>query len=447
MFRGESNFRQLRFYLLASMLISVIMPSTSITINVDFLKDLFTNETTTITGSIKDVNTFVNPNESIIPVLSKVNWLSLFESIYFIITIALLIRIVIQIISVIIHYHKSNRVKVGKYLIISDNRFKNTSSFFHWIFINPESSSSEEFDQIISHEKIHASQYHSIDLIMIELLAAVMWFNPLVWMMRNSIQLVHEYLADEGALSTGIDRLKYQALLLNQATEERLICLSSNFNHSLIKKRMIMMTKSKFNQKTKLRLLTLFPVTAISFIVIASINGLFPNSAQASPKSANEIRQINGLAVASDTINRVTINKKSDKNSTLTIKVQPNNQKDDSKIIYVVDGVQVVNIDKINQDSIKSIDVLKKDNLIIIRTKGDEPKKDTIVIMNKKGDASSNILYFIDGIEKSGQFDINSIAPKTVENIEVIKGAQMKKYTNKEYDGIIMITTKKKKDK
>jgi gliding motility-associated protein GldM len=100
-----------------------------------------------------------------------------------------------------------------------------------------------------------------------------MWFNPLIWMMRNSMQLVHEYLADEGALSTGIDKLKYQALLINQVTEERLICLSSSFNHSLIKKRMIMMTKSKFNQRTKLKILTLVPVAVILFLGVACING------------------------------------------------------------------------------------------------------------------------------------------------------------------------------
>jgi gliding motility-associated protein GldM len=87
------------------------------------------------------------------------------------------------------------------------------------------------------------------------------------------MQLVHEYLADEGALSTGIDKLKYQALLINQVTEERLICLSSSFNHSLIKKRMIMMTKSKFNPGAKLKILALVPLATILFLGVACVNG------------------------------------------------------------------------------------------------------------------------------------------------------------------------------
>jgi len=108
---------------------------------------------------------------------------------------------------------------------------------------------------------------------LIELLSAVMWFNPLVWMMKNSVQLVHEYLADEGVLNTGTDKLRYQALLINQIAEERLICLSSSFNHSLIKKRMIMMTKSKFNRGSKLKIFALIPLATILFIGVACING------------------------------------------------------------------------------------------------------------------------------------------------------------------------------
>jgi N-acetylmuramoyl-L-alanine amidase len=100
-----------------------------------------------------------------------------------------------------------------------------------------------------------------------------MWFNPLVWMMKKSVQLVHEYLADEGVLNTGTDKLRYQALLINQVAEERLICLSSSFNHSLIKKRMIMMTKSKFNKGSKLRILTLIPLAAMLFVGVAFVNG------------------------------------------------------------------------------------------------------------------------------------------------------------------------------
>ncbi|NJK85037.1 MAG: hypothetical protein HC906_02740 [Bacteroidales bacterium] len=170
-------------------------------------------------------------------------------------------------------YLSSEKIRENGLAILVNGKIKHSFSFFNLIFIPKEKYLDKESGDIIAHEKIHASQYHSIDNILIESLAAVMWFNPFIWKMRNTVHLVHEYLADEGVLSTGIDRLRYQALLINQIAEERLICLSSGFNHSLIKKRMIMMTKSKFNQRSKLSILALIPLAAILFLGVACING------------------------------------------------------------------------------------------------------------------------------------------------------------------------------
>jgi hypothetical protein len=287
-FKNETNFRQLRFYLIVSILISLLMPVSNFRININFSGNQHTvipdapdqalkgNAEQFYQTSVENDRTVSNNN--IFSIQHKVNWLAFLRKFYFLISMLLLTRILIQIILLTIQYFKSEKEKIEKYTIIYNDRFKNTFSFFNWIFVNKEHSLNEDMDQIISHEKIHASQYHSFDLILVELLAAVMWFNPLIWMMRNSIQLVHEYLADEGALSTGIDRLRYQALLINQVAEERLISLSSSFNKSLIKKRMIMMTKSKFNHKTKLKILTLVPLAAVLFLGVACVNGQNKNN-------------------------------------------------------------------------------------------------------------------------------------------------------------------------
>ncbi|CAN0463894.1 unnamed protein product, partial [Scytosiphon promiscuus] len=146
-------------------------------------------------------------------------------------------------------------------------------SFFEWIFIPKNQIEENLSDNIIKHEQINASQFHSIDLIMIELMLVVMWFNPLVWRMKKSIQLVHEYLADEGVLHSGADKLRYQALLINQVAEDRLICISSSFNDSLIKKRINMMTKNKFDRGPRFNVLTIIPITIFLIIGIASLNG------------------------------------------------------------------------------------------------------------------------------------------------------------------------------
>jgi hypothetical protein len=92
-------------------------------------------------------------------------------------------------------------------------------------------------------------------------------------MMRKSVIIVHEYLADEGVLRSGVDRLRYQTVLINHVAEERLIRFTSGFNSSLIKKRMFMITKSKFNRYSKLRILALIPLASLIFIGIACVNG------------------------------------------------------------------------------------------------------------------------------------------------------------------------------
>ena len=183
------------------------------------------------------------------------------------------LRLLIHLLKILFLFNISEKNKQDKTTVLLNNKIGSPFTFFHWIFIPGNWLKENENKDILTHERIHASQYHSIDIILIELLSAVMWFNLLVWMMKNSVQLVHEYLADEGVLNTGTDKLRYQALLINQVAEERLICLSSSFNHSLIKKRMIMMTKSKFNQGSKLKIFALIPLATILFIGVACING------------------------------------------------------------------------------------------------------------------------------------------------------------------------------
>ena len=281
-FRNDTPFRILRFYLLGAILISLIIPLHSVEITLPEIQrsqqEITANNKQNIPLAIKDTQEKTNAQPQIQDTQesapgSSTNFVHIFFIVYIGITIILILRILIQLATMIFYFITSKRQRYEEYILITNNKYFHSFSFFNWIFVNEKEVNEEMLPKIIAHEKIHINQFHTMDILLIELLTAVMWFNPMVWFMRNSIQLVHEYLADEGALSTGIDRLRYQALLINQVSEERLICLSSGFNHSLIKKRMIMMTKRKFNQQTKLRILTLIPLTLILFIGIACVNG------------------------------------------------------------------------------------------------------------------------------------------------------------------------------
>ncbi|MFO7657751.1 MAG: GldM family protein, partial [Bacteroidales bacterium] len=280
-FRKEGNFRQMRFFLLGSLVMALLIPLSNYSINLNFSIKRDNDKTAGIESEENQENTLISDEykmNELAQITSsgsknfKINWLELLKGLYIFIALGLLARILVQIVIMVQQYFVSDKISSGNYIYVYNSRFKNTFSFFNLIFINSDNFADNDSKEIILHEKIHASQFHSFDIIAIELLSAVMWFNPVVWLMRKEIQLVHEYLADEGALSTGIDKLRYQALLINQITEERLICLSSSFNHSLIKKRMIMITKSNFNSKTKLKILALIPVAALIFLGVACVN-------------------------------------------------------------------------------------------------------------------------------------------------------------------------------
>jgi beta-lactamase regulating signal transducer with metallopeptidase domain len=272
--KSETRLYQLRYFLIFSILLSIFLPLSTYRIDLKFpenkyeIEEIHDNPTT-----ISALNAEITESPSNISPKEENNWsiVNLLFAIYFLGLSFFGLRLLVHLTKIIYLFWTSRRVKQDN-IVILNSETGSPFTFFNWIFI-PNDLAKEENKDILIHERIHASQYHSIDLILIELLSAVMWFNPLVWMMKNSVQLVHEYLADEGVLNTGTDKLRYQALLLNQVAEERLICLSSNFNHSLIKKRMIMMTKSKFNQGSKLRIFALIPLATILFLGVACVNG------------------------------------------------------------------------------------------------------------------------------------------------------------------------------
>jgi TonB family protein len=178
-----------------------------------------------------------------------------------------LIRFLFQLgqLFVMIHKHGISREE-GLNIVFIDRNYA-PFSFFNLIFINRKEVNNLNIKEIITHEQVHIHQKHSVDLIIIELMTIVQWFNPLVWLYRNSIKSIHEYLADEGVLVQGFDAINYQSLLLHQSMGIQVNELTNNFNHSLIKKRIIMITKIKSNFVARLKVLLVTPVAF--FLVVA----------------------------------------------------------------------------------------------------------------------------------------------------------------------------------
>jgi len=155
----------------------------------------------------------------------------------------------------------------------------NTAGFsaMGYIFINSRLSD-EETCEIIRHEQNHLKKNHFLDIIFIEMIKASQWFNPVVYLFNRSLRAIHEYQADRECLSSGVPVISYQNLLLSQVFKSKIFNLTNSFsNPSLIKKRMIMMTKKPTSAISNLKLLVVVPVTIIIFLAISAYKEI-PNS-------------------------------------------------------------------------------------------------------------------------------------------------------------------------
>ncbi|MDR0824608.1 MAG: M56 family metallopeptidase, partial [Prevotella sp.] len=201
-------------------------------------------------------------------------WLVILEGLA-LVSLLYAIKFIIQLFSVVKLRADNKSEKLATCRIIKmKNKETSPFSFFNWIFINIENHTGKELDEIIAHEQIHGRQYHSIDVILAELLCICFWWNPFAWLLKKEMKINLEYLADEGVLKAGFDTAEYQYILLQITNKNTGIPLINNFNVSQLKKRIIMMNKRKTSLGKAVKYLLAVPV------VFALLLG---NAVQASP--------------------------------------------------------------------------------------------------------------------------------------------------------------------
>lgn len=126
--------------------------------------------------------------------------------------------------------------------------------------------SQEDYEQnretVLLHERMHLHYCHTADLLWMELLIVLHWFNPAAWLLMRELREVHEFEADRGVLSYGIDATQYQLLLVKKSVGTRLYSMASGFGHSKLKQRINMMLKKRTNGLARLKLLLFVPVVS-----------------------------------------------------------------------------------------------------------------------------------------------------------------------------------------
>ncbi len=259
--KKDTYFNRNRVYLAVSILFSMIIPLINIPL-------------TTGTGSITQI--ILLDEILITPDLGRS-----FTSILFTKSVSLLLVIYLLGVSffsgILIFrlYQIRNLIKKGKsntsgnIKIIRTQENISPFSFFNWVFLPEKFKDEFEDDKILHHEKVHVHQLHTIDLLFSELLIVFQWFNPIAWLYRFSFKEIHEYTADSLVLKTGTQLNSYQNLIMNQIFGIQFFPVGNNFNKSLIKNRIIMMTKNKSSILSNLKLLVIPPIMFALILVFS----------------------------------------------------------------------------------------------------------------------------------------------------------------------------------
>jgi hypothetical protein len=173
------------------------------------------------------------------------------------------LNFLLQVIVLVRQAYKSPAIQDGQFRIVELDTDKAPCSFGNYIFINPAKYDWETYSQILLHEKIHIKQGHSFDLLLAELMLVFQWFNPFAWLYRKELENNLEYLTDSDVLNNNeVERELYQMSLLKVSVPNLSLRITTNYNQSLLKKRIVMMNAKRSNIHTTWKYFFLLPLMA-----------------------------------------------------------------------------------------------------------------------------------------------------------------------------------------
>ncbi|MFV0536881.1 MAG: carboxypeptidase-like regulatory domain-containing protein [Dysgonomonas sp.] len=302
----------------------------------------------------------------------------------------------------LIQRSKIEKLKDRIKLVVCDDAI----SPFGWMnyIVISETDLKENGKEIITHEMAHVRKRHSLDILLADICVVFQWFNPAIWLVKQELQNIHEYEADEYVLNEGIDAKHYQILLIKKAVGKRLYSMANSFNHSKLKKRITMMSKQKSSPWARLKYLYVLPVTAVAITAFArpEISSELNKISEVKVSDFAEMTKIvdvtKGNSLSDDTINVSGV-----ANTT----VEGYKKKDASRVLVTGNDVVVV------KGSKKSVSTSAKDQLVL-NVSGD-------VILETE-DAKVPIVYEANHIIINHRDDKVSNSNSTSENVRTISG-------------------------
>lgn len=469
--KNDTSFWTNRFYLLAGIITSLLLPSLQITRNI-------------VAGnSARQLSESFSGQFPDLPVVQSgaVDWWQVAGILYLIGLTFFLLKFFLELVSLLklIYTNKSARTK--NYTLIQKPGISQPFSFFRYIVLDPAQHSPGELDIILKHEQAHVRQWHSLDQLLSSLSVYIFWFNPLCRLYRKSMVQNLEYLADQEVIDAQVSKKKYQQALLKICTAGFQPALTNHFYQSLIKKRIMMLNKNTPQKLNiwKLSLVLPFLAVFIFFFNVKTVAQELEKKIETPVDTKTNPDQKffkHDLEFKSDDIPAMHLENKDVKIHSFQ-EVTP---------LIVVDGKKMEpNFDagSIATSSIDYIKVLKdetavekygetgKHGVIEIYLKSNEAGKEkkssseakanptTLKVTKVRFEESPRLsvrdvgnadpdaaqpLYIIDGKVADKDFDPEAIAPENIKSVTVLKGNEaIEKYGEKAKAGAIEITLKK----
>ena len=465
----ETFHRFNRIVLLGTATLSFVLPLCVITFKEVVVVPAMTGTSETIVGEAAET-------VAMVPEASAPIWPVILCSLFALGAMAVLLHVVISIIGIrrMIRSGNSQALESGETLIITETDTA-PFSWMKYVVISREDYESG-YSQILTHEKAHIALRHSWDILFVDMITALQWFNPAIWMLKADLRALHEFEADDAVLRSGANIKEYQYLLIRKAVSKSGYSVANSFNHSTLKARITMMLNKKSSRMSAWKALYVIPLVGISLAATAETKVDY----QYEDQTPDNTELVEKYSTPVDKDTKKSFKEKNLKNGRITVDEENDVvtmiyygldgkerqsqitglplgkesyfingsfatkgaadialEKDPDAVLlsaYLKNGNKVRAI--ISADYGKfvtgTIDCSKPINTLVIKEGEEQPQLATV--------ATPDLVYVINGERMPEGFDLNTIDPATITSMEVLKTEKaLQEYgTDK---GVIVITT------
>lgn len=436
--RNERYFRLNRLYLLTGIAASLLFP-------------FYTFHYTVVIPSIQTGSAMVDELIPMGVISEETTALPFYFWIYLAGITVVLLRLLFQTWKIIRKLKETGYEQTGSVKLVRTSDYASSFSFFSYVFVNPSTATSE-MEVIMNHEREHIQQRHWLDLLLVELICMVQWFNPFAWIYVHLVRQNHEYLADEKALQRTVDPVIYQAALLNQLLGAPVFSLTNSFSYSLNKKRFNMMKKKIDSPFRKLKMLVVLPLAAMIFYAFSAPEyqyGNENNSAAPEGKTMSvkgQVQKSDGtpLRGTSVILRSSTLGTITDQDGNFLLKGIPA----DGELVFSFVGFRTV-VQKASNQPMKIVMEVEKIGIDQITVVGygtppppPPPPPPSPAMLLRGIDDANPPLFVLDGIPIT-KAAMGKINPEAIESISVLKDkAAIDVYGERAKNGAILIKTK-----